>query len=119
MEAVVPEYGIHVDRVSLQEARLPVEILNAAAAACATAYQPLVAQRQAAADTPRKLKNAVCFWVAKLVSLEKTLWQKRRFSNTSNLSRSVAADFIQTLGAVFEGLHESKGPSTMEKPSAE
>jgi regulator of protease activity HflC (stomatin/prohibitin superfamily) len=50
MESIVPEYGIHVDRVSLQEARLPEEILKKAAEVCTTAYVPLEAQRQATAD---------------------------------------------------------------------
>lgn len=51
MASRVPEFGIQIDRVSLQEARLPEEILAKAAEACTTAYLPLMAQRQAAADT--------------------------------------------------------------------
>lgn len=51
MESVVPEYGIHVDRVSLQEARLPEAILGKAVQACTTAYTPVMAQRQATADS--------------------------------------------------------------------
>ncbi len=50
MAAVVPAYGICVDRVSLQEVRLPEGILARAVEACTTAYQPLMAHRRATAD---------------------------------------------------------------------
>lgn len=58
MESVVPEYGIHVDRVSILEARLPEEILAQAVQACTTAYQPVMAHRQAAADKMRYAAQA-------------------------------------------------------------
>lgn len=50
MECVVPEYGIHVDRVSVQDVRLPQDILNRAIYACTTAYRPIEAQREAVAN---------------------------------------------------------------------
>ena len=50
MASIAPQFGIQVDRVSLQEARLPEEILAKAAEACTTAYQTLMAHRQATAD---------------------------------------------------------------------
>lgn len=42
-------YGIAVDDVSLQEVKLPQEIVNQCVEACRTAYLPLMATRQAAA----------------------------------------------------------------------
>lgn len=46
---IVPQYGIEVHRVALQEVRLPEQVHRAAVDACITAYKPLAAQRDAAA----------------------------------------------------------------------
>jgi len=45
----VEEYGLDVDRVELQEVRLPKQIHNAAVEACAVAFLPAKAEREAAA----------------------------------------------------------------------
>jgi regulator of protease activity HflC (stomatin/prohibitin superfamily) len=45
----VAEYGITIDDVSLQELRLPEEIVQQCIQACKAAYLPVLAQRQAAA----------------------------------------------------------------------
>jgi regulator of protease activity HflC (stomatin/prohibitin superfamily) len=48
IKPAVQEYGIEIHRIALQQVRLRPEIHQAAVAACATAYSPLQAQREAA-----------------------------------------------------------------------
>jgi regulator of protease activity HflC (stomatin/prohibitin superfamily) len=50
-------YGICIDEVSLQEIRLPEEIVKACVEAAQTAYLPLLSQRKAAADVAVKRAN--------------------------------------------------------------
>lgn len=49
IETVGHGYGIHVDRVSLQEVQLDEQIRRKAVDACVSAYKPLIAQREAIA----------------------------------------------------------------------
>ena len=53
----VTPYGICVEEVSLQEIKLPPEIVRACVEAAQTAYLPLLAQRRAAADVAAKRAN--------------------------------------------------------------
>ncbi len=53
----VAPYGIHIEEVSLQEIKLPPEIVRACVEAAQTAYLPLLAQRRAAADVATKRAN--------------------------------------------------------------
>jgi regulator of protease activity HflC (stomatin/prohibitin superfamily) len=107
MESTVPEYGIHVDRVSLQEIRLPEGVLNAAAKACETAYQPLVAERQAAADTMRYAAEAekqrmLLGGEAKVIGND-AVAKKEVLGSIQPFSMG-GRGFLDVLGAVFDGM---------------
>lgn len=122
MESIVPEYGIHVDRVSLQEVRLPAGILNAAAEACATAFQPLVAQRQAAADTMQYAAEAEkrrMYLGGEADVIGKEAVAKREVLGKIQPFALGGGGFLDVLGTVFEGMHEGVPPKIKAKPSAE
>jgi regulator of protease activity HflC (stomatin/prohibitin superfamily) len=57
MSKRVAPYGINIDEVSLQEIKLPDEIVRACVDAAQTAYLPLLSQRKAAADVAIKRAN--------------------------------------------------------------